>query len=119
MPMRVCKVLLGTIFPYVLIAQHLPIYVNVYLCASALESRVAFAPPRNALFPDSDALPVNAASRKLSELVVPRCTYTEPEVASCGVSNDAWLPLAVTGTLGLFGGGLGCGSSATRCNEQV
>eukprot|EP00438_Fugacium_kawagutii_P005370 Skav215045 [mRNA] locus=scaffold2053:45503:52508:+ [translate_table: standard] len=48
----------------------------------------------NALFPDSDALPVNAASRRLSELVVPRCTYTEPEVASCGVSNDAWLPLA-------------------------
>ena len=44
---------------------------------------------RTALFGDSDALPVNAASRKLSQLVVPRCTYTEPEVASCGVSNAA------------------------------
>lgn len=43
---------------------------------------------QTALFGDSDALPVNAASRKLSELVVPRCTYTEPEVASCGVSNE-------------------------------
>jgi len=43
---------------------------------------------QTALFGDSDALPVNAASRKLSQLVVPRCTYTEPEVASCGVSNE-------------------------------
>jgi len=42
---------------------------------------------QNALFAD-DGLPVNAASRHLSELVVPRCTYTEPEIASCGVSNE-------------------------------
>uniref|UniRef100_A0A7S4WEP3 Mercuric reductase n=1 Tax=Alexandrium monilatum TaxID=311494 RepID=A0A7S4WEP3_9DINO len=41
---------------------------------------------QNALFEGED-LPVNAPSRRLSELVVPRCTYTEPEVASCGVSN--------------------------------
>jgi len=31
--------------------------------------------------------PVLAASTKISELVVPRCTYTEPEVASCGLGN--------------------------------
>jgi len=42
---------------------------------------------QTALFPDK-GLPVNAPSRKLSEIVVPRCTYTEPEVASCGVSNE-------------------------------
>mmetsp|Transcript_106164 Transcript_106164/g.297198 ORF Transcript_106164/g.297198 Transcript_106164/m.297198 type:complete len:162 (-) Transcript_106164:30-515(-) len=42
---------------------------------------------QNALFPD-DGLPVNAPSRKLSGIVVPRCTYTEPEVASCGVSTE-------------------------------
>mmetsp|Transcript_104177 Transcript_104177/g.324889 ORF Transcript_104177/g.324889 Transcript_104177/m.324889 type:complete len:529 (-) Transcript_104177:13-1599(-) len=41
---------------------------------------------QNALFEGED-LPVNAPSRRLSELVVPRCTYTEPEVASCGISN--------------------------------
>ncbi|CAE8626656.1 unnamed protein product [Polarella glacialis] len=32
-------------------------------------------------------LPVNAASGLLSQVVVPRCTYTEPEIASCGISN--------------------------------
>ncbi|CAE7187556.1 merA, partial [Symbiodinium pilosum] len=42
---------------------------------------------QNALFPDK-GLPVNAPSSKLSEVVVPRCTYTEPEVASCGISNE-------------------------------
>lgn len=31
--------------------------------------------------------PVMAASTKISDLVVPRCTYTEPEVASCGIGN--------------------------------
>merc|ERR1719203_747372 len=40
---------------------------------------------QNALFPGED-LPVNAPARLLSGTVVPRCTYTEPEVASCGVS---------------------------------
>ena len=42
---------------------------------------------QRALFPEK-GLPVNAPSSKLSEIVVPRCTYTEPEVASCGVSNE-------------------------------
>ncbi|CAK9063951.1 unnamed protein product [Durusdinium trenchii] len=42
---------------------------------------------QNALFP-GQGLPVNAPSGKLSEIVVPRCTYTEPEIASCGVSNE-------------------------------
>lgn len=42
---------------------------------------------QNALFAKSGDLPVNAPSRLLSEVVVPRCTYTEPEVASCGLSN--------------------------------
>jgi len=41
---------------------------------------------QNALF-EGQGLPVNAPSNKLSELVVPRCTYTEPEVASCGIAN--------------------------------
>lgn len=41
---------------------------------------------QNALFPD-EGLPVNAPSKKISEVVVPRCTYTEPEVASCGIAN--------------------------------
>lgn len=38
---------------------------------------------QNALFSDG-GLPVNASSGKLSDLVVPRVTYTEPEIASCG-----------------------------------
>jgi len=42
---------------------------------------------QNALFAKSPDLPVNAPSRVLSEICVPRCTYTEPEVASCGLSN--------------------------------
>eukprot|EP00929_Paragymnodinium_shiwhaense_P109093 TRINITY_DN75469_c0_g1_i1.p1 TRINITY_DN75469_c0_g1~~TRINITY_DN75469_c0_g1_i1.p1 ORF type:complete len:534 (+),score=117.69 TRINITY_DN75469_c0_g1_i1:91-1692(+) len=42
---------------------------------------------QNALFAGRD-LPVNAPSGKISEVVVPRCTYTEPEVASCGISNE-------------------------------
>jgi len=42
---------------------------------------------QNALF-QNRGLPVNAPSTLLSEMVVPRCTYTEPEVASCGVSNE-------------------------------
>mmetsp|Transcript_854 Transcript_854/g.1651 ORF Transcript_854/g.1651 Transcript_854/m.1651 type:complete len:553 (+) Transcript_854:32-1690(+) len=42
---------------------------------------------QNALFAGK-GLPVNAPSAKLSEVVVPRCTYTEPEVASCGISNE-------------------------------
>jgi len=41
---------------------------------------------QNALF-EGQGLPVNAPSHKLSDLVVPRCTYTEPEVASCGIAN--------------------------------
>lgn len=41
---------------------------------------------QTALF-EGKGLPVNAPAAKLSELVVPRCTYTEPEVASCGISN--------------------------------
>lgn len=41
---------------------------------------------QNALF-TGRGLPVNAPSNLVSQLVVPRCTYTEPEVASCGVSN--------------------------------
>jgi len=40
----------------------------------------------NALF-GGNGLPVMAPSPKLSEIVVPRCTYTEPEVASCGIAN--------------------------------
>jgi len=43
---------------------------------------------QNALF-EEHGLPVNAPSNKLSDLVVPRCTYTEPEVASCGIANLA------------------------------
>eukprot|EP00927_Polykrikos_kofoidii_P084889 TRINITY_DN907_c0_g1_i1.p1 TRINITY_DN907_c0_g1~~TRINITY_DN907_c0_g1_i1.p1 ORF type:complete len:557 (+),score=102.17 TRINITY_DN907_c0_g1_i1:81-1673(+) len=42
---------------------------------------------QNALFAGR-GLPVNAPSCKLSEVVVPRCTYTEPEVASCGIANS-------------------------------
>lgn len=42
---------------------------------------------QTALFGETGDLPVNAPSAKLSEIVVPRCTYTEPEVASCGVAN--------------------------------
>jgi len=41
---------------------------------------------QNALFSEHDALPVNAPSSKLTEIVVPRCTYTEPEVASAGLN---------------------------------
>jgi pyruvate/2-oxoglutarate dehydrogenase complex dihydrolipoamide dehydrogenase (E3) component len=41
---------------------------------------------QNALFSEHDALPVNAPSRKVSEVVVPRCTFTEPEVASAGLN---------------------------------
>jgi len=41
---------------------------------------------QNSLFADSGSLPVNAPSSKLSEIVVPRCTYTEPEVASAGLN---------------------------------
>jgi pyruvate/2-oxoglutarate dehydrogenase complex dihydrolipoamide dehydrogenase (E3) component len=41
---------------------------------------------QNALF-EGQGLPVNAPSNNLSDLVVPRCTYTEPEVASCGIAN--------------------------------
>jgi len=42
---------------------------------------------QNALFAGTGSLPVNAPASKLSEIVVPRCTYTEPEIASCGLSN--------------------------------
>jgi len=38
---------------------------------------------QQALF-DTEIPPVNAPCCKLSEVVVPRCTYTEPEVASAG-----------------------------------
>lgn len=41
---------------------------------------------QNALFPGA-GLPVNCPANLLSEVVVPRVTYTEPEVASCGISN--------------------------------
>lgn len=41
---------------------------------------------QNALFSESGDLPVNSPSSKLSDIVVPRCTYTEPEVASAGVN---------------------------------
>lgn len=41
---------------------------------------------QNALF-DGCGLPVNAPSLRLSDVVVPHCTYTEPEVASCGISR--------------------------------
>jgi len=40
----------------------------------------------NALF-GSRGPPVLAPSTKISEIVVPRCTFTEPEVASCGIAN--------------------------------
>eukprot|EP00931_Biecheleriopsis_adriatica_P066200 TRINITY_DN405_c0_g1_i2.p1 TRINITY_DN405_c0_g1~~TRINITY_DN405_c0_g1_i2.p1 ORF type:complete len:537 (-),score=104.04 TRINITY_DN405_c0_g1_i2:251-1861(-) len=40
---------------------------------------------QNALF-DGEGLPVNAPSCKLSDVIVPRCTYTEPEVASVGLN---------------------------------
>jgi pyruvate/2-oxoglutarate dehydrogenase complex dihydrolipoamide dehydrogenase (E3) component len=42
----------------------------------------------NALF-GGRGPPVLAPSTKVSEIVVPRCTFTEPEVASCGVANLA------------------------------
>lgn len=42
---------------------------------------------QNSLFNESGELPVNAPSSKLSEVVVPRCTYTEPEVASAGLNE--------------------------------
>jgi len=42
---------------------------------------------QNALF-SGKGLPVNAPSGKISDIVVPRCTFTEPEVASCGISNE-------------------------------
>merc|ERR1719375_1983498 len=38
------------------------------------------------LFSEHGDLPVNAPSSKLSEIIVPRCTYTEPEVASAGLN---------------------------------
>jgi len=41
---------------------------------------------QNALFSEHKSLPVNAPSGKLSDIVVPRCTYTEPEVASAGLN---------------------------------
>lgn len=41
----------------------------------------------NALFSESQGLPVNAPSSKISETIVPRCTYTEPEVASAGLNS--------------------------------
>jgi pyruvate/2-oxoglutarate dehydrogenase complex dihydrolipoamide dehydrogenase (E3) component len=41
---------------------------------------------QNSLFSDHDDLPVNAPSSKISEVIVPRCTYTEPEVASAGLN---------------------------------
>lgn len=42
---------------------------------------------QNALFSEHDSLPTNAPSTKLSEVIVPRCTYTEPEVASVGMNS--------------------------------
>lgn len=42
----------------------------------------------NALF-GGRGPPVLAPSTKVSEIVVPRCTFTEPEVASCGIANLA------------------------------
>jgi pyruvate/2-oxoglutarate dehydrogenase complex dihydrolipoamide dehydrogenase (E3) component len=41
---------------------------------------------QNSLFSEHGALPVNAPSSKISEVIVPRCTYTEPEVASAGLN---------------------------------
>merc|ERR1719174_907076 len=41
---------------------------------------------QNSLFSEHNSLPVNAPSSKISEVVVPRCTYTEPEVASAGLN---------------------------------
>jgi len=40
----------------------------------------------NALF-GGRGPPVLAPCTKVSEVVVPRCTFTEPEVASCGIAN--------------------------------
>jgi pyruvate/2-oxoglutarate dehydrogenase complex dihydrolipoamide dehydrogenase (E3) component len=42
----------------------------------------------NALF-GGRGPPVLAPSTKVSEIIVPRCTFTEPEVASCGIANLA------------------------------
>merc|ERR1712216_132472 len=42
---------------------------------------------QQALFSEQDGLPVNAPSSRLSEVIVPRCTYTEPEVASAGLNE--------------------------------
>lgn len=42
---------------------------------------------QQALFSEHGTLPVNAPSSKLSEIIVPRCTYTEPEVASAGLNS--------------------------------
>lgn len=42
---------------------------------------------QNALFAGR-GMPVNAPSNVLSGLVMPRCTFTDPEVASCGVSSQ-------------------------------
>mmetsp|Transcript_12535 Transcript_12535/g.24448 ORF Transcript_12535/g.24448 Transcript_12535/m.24448 type:complete len:526 (+) Transcript_12535:45-1622(+) len=42
-----------------------------------------------ALFKDKQDLPVNAPTALLSEIVCPRATYTEPEVASMGIGNQA------------------------------
>jgi len=42
---------------------------------------------QQALFSEHNSLPVNAPSSKLSEIIVPRCTYTEPEVASAGLNS--------------------------------
>jgi len=41
---------------------------------------------QQALFSEHADLPVNAPSPKISEVIVPRCTYTEPEVASAGLN---------------------------------
>jgi len=41
---------------------------------------------QKALFSPADGLPVNSPSSKLSDIVVPRCTFTEPEVASAGLN---------------------------------
>lgn len=40
----------------------------------------------NALF-GGRGPPLLAPSTKVSEIIVPRCTFTEPEVASCGIGN--------------------------------
>merc|ERR1712025_630741 len=44
---------------------------------------------QNSLFNEHCSLPVNAPSSRISEVVVPRCTYTEPEVASAGLNSES------------------------------